>query len=178
MDAVPIKFEFTYTRELLRAMLNTRMPRSRSNRSRLVYVSIYILGCLALGFLISVGRRVSGLGGDFSTGFLLGLMIAGLTFVFSVWWIRRGCVAAEAEAKLRRNAHEVLLDERGVISRSELGHEAFKWTAVTGVTEFKPGLLIRLGMRSPIPVPDVALPSDIDRSEVLRRIQKWREAVA
>ncbi len=80
------------------------------------------------------------------------------------------------ELAARPETHNVL-NEKGVSHQSEHFLEQIEWECFLDIAERSSGLILYFGSGRGIFVPDDALPSGVNRQEVLRRIAIWRGGV-
>jgi hypothetical protein len=139
-----------------------------------------VVACLALISAFAIGPALVGVypRGDAivalwgAVGGLLGVLL------ILIPYMRRKRIEADLATRLRQGKVRVTLSAEGVAMASDLSHGLTRWPGVALVSETPTALLLWLGAVMAAPVPDGALPLDVDRAEALRRIAAWREAAA
>jgi hypothetical protein len=143
--------------------------------SPIIMWTAVFLTCLAFSEWIEalMGPRWVGTGQFVMIGAGFGALAAFAGFLGRWTVMQRAARRVEIASGLRAGEHLMTLGPAGVRMVSDHADVGYGWDAVASVGQAPGGLVLRLGTRDYLPVPDAALPQGVTREELLDRIHRW-----
>ncbi|MEM8742817.1 MAG: hypothetical protein AAGE13_15155 [Pseudomonadota bacterium] len=114
----------------------------------------------------------------FLLGSFFGALYAALAFLAFTSLAARQARRRAMRAPLRMGARDMRLDETGITHSGPQTHVWIAWSTILDVCDAEPGTALKLSNIDVVAIPDMALPHGIDRAELQRRIEIWRDAAA
>ncbi|MEM8742636.1 MAG: YcxB family protein, partial [Pseudomonadota bacterium] len=138
------------------------------------FVLLVVLGGV-IGRLGTPDREASGyFSGGLNTGILL-MCLSGLVLMVRH---NRQMSRAWRDAPLAQGETVMRLDAAGIRIAGPMSISDYKWSSIVRVLPARRGLTLMLGRTVFLPVPSDGLPEGIDRPELMRRIEIWRQTAA
>lgn len=140
-----------------------------------MWAGVFLVCGLAAGWI----EAAAGPRGEGAALFVMigaGLGASSLFAGFLIRWaaMQRASRRAELSCGLRAGLHEVTLGPGGLRVRADNTDCRHGWTAVSSIGQARGGLVLRLGTRHYVPLPDAALPDGLSRDALLDRIHGWK----
>jgi hypothetical protein len=176
----PIVYEGGWTHERSEASEDYLAVQCRTPYLDPFWLGLLILVLLFVGFssYIAVNQNYYFNYDDhFGVGIVVGLVLGACAIL--LWgWISQYRLSElykqDVEYRIALGTYKFRIDESGFRTEFQNSLFHFDWSVIKGVKEHDMGVFLQLGPLQPAMISDLLLPSDIDRTELLRRIEVWR----